>query len=156
MSTNNAKETLISYISEYIPALGSLGAEVIAASVEEVVLSAPLAKNHNDKGSAFAGSQYLLAIAASWSLAYLNARAEGVVQPDLIGAEGKIKYLKPARAEQIVARAKADPEQMQRFRHSISRNRTALLNQQAIIEDGGAASEFQVKFVLPKSAVNKS
>lgn len=149
MNKDEPKAVLESYISKHLPALSSLGAEVIAASTEEVIISAPLSKNHNDKASAFAGSQYLLAIAACWSLAYLNARAAGIGNPDLIGAEGKIKYLKPARSAQVTARAKADPETMMKFRQAIGRHRTALLNQQAIIEDDGTASECQVKFMLP-------
>lgn len=149
MYAEDAKITLTNYVSKHVPALACLGAEIVAASEQEVVIAAPLSKNHNDKSSAFAGSQYLLAIAASWSLAYLNARAEGVEKPDLIGAEGKIKYLKPARSQQVIARARADSVQMQKFRKAISRHRTALLNQQAIIEDEGTASEFQVRFVLP-------
>jgi len=149
MNEEASKAAIVSYVSQHIPALTSLGAEVVTATTEEVMITAPLSKNHNDKASAFAGSQYLLAIAASWALAYLNALAAGAKEPDLIGAEGSIKYLKPARSETIVAHAKADEEQMQRFRKAIARNRPALLNQQAVIEDEGVASEFRVKFILP-------
>lgn len=151
MTTEDSKAEIIRYVKQHIPALQSLGAEIVAATEQEVIISAPLAKNHNDKASAFAGSQYALAIAACWALAYLNARAEGVATPDLIGAEGHIKYLKPARSAQIMANAKADPEAMEKFRHAISRNRMALLNQQATIEDNGTATECVVKFLLPKT-----
>jgi len=151
MATEDSKDEIIRYVEQHIPALKSLGAVILAATEQEVIISAPLAKNYNDKASAFAGSQYVLAIAACWALAYLNARAQGIATPDLIGAEGHIKYLKPARSAQIMAHAKADPEGMKQFRSAISRNRIAVLHQQATIEDDGTASECQFKFMLPKS-----
>ena len=88
MNKPDQKQILSAFIEKHLPALVLLGVELVNASAKEVVISAPLAKNHNDKGTAFGGSQYLLCIAASWGLVYLNAQAEGIDQPDLIGVEG--------------------------------------------------------------------
>ena len=145
-----AKQILEAFIQQHLPALVLVGAEVVSASETEVLISAPLAKNHNDKGTAFGGSQYLLCIAASWGLAYLNAQAEGIATPDLIGAEGNIKYRKPVNSDRILARARVNPEDMNSFRASIQQKQRARLIQKVLVEDAetGEASEFQIKYVL--------
>jgi len=144
------KKILTDFIEKHLPALVLVGAEVVSASESEVVISAPLEKNYNDKGTAFGGSQYLLCIAASWGLAYLNAMSEGLEQPDLIGAEGNIKYLKPVRSTRILTRARANQEDMQNFRNAIRQKQRAKLVQHSTVEDAdtGKATEFQIKYVL--------
>lgn len=148
--SQQAMAILTDFIEQHLPALGLIGARVVNATLDEVLIEAPLKKNFNDKGSAFGGSQYLLCIGASWGLAYLNALDEGIAQPDLIGAEGNIKYLKPVYSEKILARAQASPEEMARFRQSVRNKQKARLAQQSIIEDAdtGKASEFQITYVM--------
>lgn len=145
-----AKQILTDFIEKHLPTLVLVGAEVVSASESEVVISAPLSKNYNDKGTAFGGSQYLLCIAASWGLTYLNAQAEGIEHPDLIGAEGTIKYLKPVKSDMILTRATADAEDMETFRTAIRDKQKARLIQHTSVEDvdTGKASDFQVKYVM--------
>jgi thioesterase domain-containing protein len=144
------EEILTSYIKEHMPALVLLGAEVVSASESEVLISAPLAKNHNHKGTAFGGSQFVLCIAASWCLAFLNAQAEGIEQPNLIGADGNIKYTRSVRSKKILARASANLEEMKAFREAIREKRKPQLTQRAIVENGEGkkATEFQITYVL--------
>lgn len=150
MSLDNGKAILTDFIEKYLPTLVLVGAEVVTANETEVVISAPLEKNYNDKGTAFGGSQYLLCIAASWGLAYLNAKAEGLDHPDLIGAEGNIKYLKPVNSENIITRATANTEEMEAFRSAIRNKQRAKLIQHTSVEDTatGKASDFQIKYVM--------
>jgi thioesterase domain-containing protein len=144
------EEILKEFINKHFPALVLIGAEVVSASQNEVVISAPMDKNHNDKGTAFGASQYMLCIAASWGLAYINAKAAGLKQPNILIAEGNIKYLKPIHADNIITRATAEPKNMDAFRNAIQNNQKATLIQETIVEgkDVIKSSEFQARYVL--------
>ncbi len=152
----DCKVLLRSYIAERLPVLGLLGAQIVEASVSEVLVGAPLSRNLNDKGTVFGGSQYCLGIASAWALGYLNAQLAGVSEPDLVGMEGTIKYLQPSDTEQVYARACADQQAMTAFREAVTAGERARLVQFAQLESPCVAgrthrvvvSEFQIQFVL--------
>ena len=70
MNVNDLRE----YLYRHIPISSAMQIEVIHASIEEVVLSAPLAPNINHRDTVFGGSASALAIFSAWSLLHLRAR----------------------------------------------------------------------------------
>ena len=150
MTINNPvfEQDLRSYIRLHLPALIHLGADIAFADLSRVDVIAPLTHNHNDKGTVFGGSQYLLAVSSAWALVWLNAREAGIYEPDLIGVEGSIRYLKPAAKPEVIARAEAHAEDIIAFRQAINDKNKAVIQQHATIVSDGVASEFKVKFIL--------
>jgi thioesterase domain-containing protein len=61
---------------------------------QRLQLSAPLARNVNDKGSAFGGSLASLMTLASWGLVSLKVEAAGV-DAEIYVADSRIRYLLP-------------------------------------------------------------
>ena len=72
-------------------------------------LTAPLAANVNDKGSAFGGSMTSLMTYAGWGLVTLQLQQAGV-RADVFVADSKVRYLKPLYAD-LRAEAMLAPEQ---------------------------------------------
>ena len=71
------RDILQSYLHRQIPLSTAMKVEVISATMDNVVLSAPLEPNINHKSTVFGGSASALAILAAWSLLHLRLETEG-------------------------------------------------------------------------------
>ena len=97
-----------------------LGIVVDAADDSTVVLRAPLALNANDKGTAFGGSLYSVAVLAgwAWTTRYLAARgldAEVVIQ------ESNVRFLTPCKGELRARAAAASAAQIDKLFRMLKR-----------------------------------
>lgn len=101
-----------SILNNILPA-GALGIEVTSWSNGRVELTAPLAKNLNDKGTAFAGSIDSLLDLAGWSAITFALRDAGL-EADVMIVKSDTRYSTAVRAD-ITATAEissADVERM--------------------------------------------
>lgn len=97
-----------------------IGIVVESADDDAVVLRAPLAANVNDKGTAFGGSLYSVAVLAGWAWVarYLAARdlsADAVIQ------ESNMRFLTPVRGELRARVATPTDAQIDKFRKMMQR-----------------------------------
>jgi thioesterase domain-containing protein len=114
------KEYLQTRILSEFPLARHIGIVVESADDQAVVLSAALAPNVNDQGSAFGGSLFCVAVLTGWSwvVRYLVAselRADAVIQ------ESTMRYLMPVHG---VLRAKIllpSAVQIEKFRKMLQR-----------------------------------
>lgn len=91
-------ERLRTYLRTHIPLSTAMQVQVVHYDGQSLQLSAPLACNHNDKGTAFAGSIASLAALSGWALLMLWAAAEeGDCQVAIARAE--LDYRKPLRGD---------------------------------------------------------
>ncbi|MBO9715813.1 MAG: YiiD C-terminal domain-containing protein [Pseudoxanthomonas sp.] len=81
-----------------IPQARSMQVDVVGDSDGRLQLSAPLAPNVNDKGSAFGGSLVSLMTLAGWGLATLRL-AEAGLEADVYVADSQVRYLAPLEAD---------------------------------------------------------
>lgn len=89
-----------------IPLTRHLRLRVDDYSGDELRLSAPLAPNVNDKGTAFAGSLNALMTLAGWGLVHLRLREVGE-DCDIVIHRGELEFSKPIHTPfQAVARLK--------------------------------------------------
>jgi len=72
------------YFWHHIPLTRQMGLEVAALDRATIRLSAPLAPNVNDKGSAFGGSLASMMTLAGWGLLMANLCAEGITAEVMI------------------------------------------------------------------------
>ncbi|MBL7249282.1 YiiD C-terminal domain-containing protein [Alloalcanivorax sp. C16-2] len=117
---------------------------------DALTLAAPLAPNHNDKGTFFAGSQVALLTLAGWSCTTLIAEAviAGTDDPgravDVVAVEGSQQYRLPLKDDLTVTACPA-PGQRERFNERLIRRGKATLTVQARATNpaGDTVCEFQ-------------
>ena len=66
------------YLHDHIPLSAAMGARVLSAIPEGVVLQAPLEPNLNHRDTDFGGSVAAMAVLAGWTLVHIRLRAEGM------------------------------------------------------------------------------
>jgi thioesterase domain-containing protein len=102
-----------------IPLTKAMGVSVALLADEELVLTAPLAGNHNHAGSAFAGSLSSLASVAGWAFLHqLQTRQQ--LDAELLLADARIRYRRPLR-DQLRARLVVTQPEQQRFLSALRR-----------------------------------
>ncbi|WP_411887099.1 YiiD C-terminal domain-containing protein [Hydrocarboniphaga effusa] len=94
-------EALTRFLRQSIPVLASVELRALVANPQRVVLSAPLAVNHNHHQTAFGGSLALVGIVSGWALLHLALQAEGL-SARLVVQKSEIDYRLPV-AEDLVA-----------------------------------------------------
>ena len=107
-------------IAGEFPLARHIGIVVDSADDAGIVLRAPLAPNSNDKGTAFGGSLYSIAVLTGWSwvaryLAAHELAADAVIQ------ESTIRYLAPVGAELCASLAPPSAAQVDKFRRMMQR-----------------------------------
>ncbi len=81
-----------------IPVTLHLGLEVIGHDAGGLTLAAPLSKNLNHQGTAFAGSVNAVATLAGWGWVWLTLRRSGL-EGHVVLQDSTIQYLKPIDAD---------------------------------------------------------
>lgn len=97
-----------------------------------IVLTAPLDKNLNDKGSAFAGSLYSVSVLAGWSLLYLKLLEEGL-NCDVVVVKSQAYYLRPLLND-LHAECCITPLQVKRFLSRLRRRGRAGIDLEVVIK----------------------
>jgi thioesterase domain-containing protein len=139
-------EALVDYLHTHIPMSRAMDVSVVTASVDEVVLEAPLAPNINVHGTMFGGSAATLGLLAAWSVLHLRLEAEGVAN-QLVIHRTQMEYLLPV-AGAAQARARLDGNGWEHFRHMLDRRGRARLHVTAdVIFEGQAAARLIGEFV---------
>ncbi|MEZ4600667.1 MAG: YiiD C-terminal domain-containing protein [Syntrophotaleaceae bacterium] len=85
-------------ILEQIPLTGGIGLEIASYDGRELIMTAPLAPNRNDKGTGFAGSIAALATLAGWALVTLGVE-ERRGPAEVAICRSEIDYLRPITAD---------------------------------------------------------
>jgi thioesterase domain-containing protein len=80
------------------PLARHIGVRAELAEDRCLVMRAPLAPNANDKGTAFGGSMFSLAVLAGWAWAARHLAAHRI-DADVVIQESTVRYLEPARGE---------------------------------------------------------
>jgi len=89
------------------------GLQIAHYEGESIALAAPLSKNRNDKGSAFAGSLYSVGVLTGWSLLYLKLVEEGM-DCNVVVVKSQTRYLRPL-LDDLQAECQITPLQLKRF-----------------------------------------
>lgn len=134
-------QKLKDFFVDHLPITQFMGLEVESYDGEELVLTAPLAPNINDKQTAFGGSLYNAAVMACWGLAYLKTQEAGLKCNQVV-AGGDVKYIAPVTGRiRAVCKSPGDDE-IAHFLDHFQRKGRARINLDAeITSDGEALSE---------------
>ena len=108
------------YLHDHIPLSAAMGARVLSAIPEGVVLQAPLEPNLNHRDTAFGGSVAAMAVLAGWTLVHIRLRAEGMEARTVI-QRSDVTYLHPVEEAFQAAAEAPDPEAWTRFLRTLER-----------------------------------
>jgi len=92
-------DTLNRFLQEHIPLTGAMQLQASAYDGQTLHLTAPLAPNVNDKGTAFGGSLYNIAVLCGWSLLRLKLNEAGLNKKSIVIQEAHTRYLLPVTGE---------------------------------------------------------
>ncbi len=141
------KSYLQARISTEFALAAHIGVIVESADDGGLVLRAPLAPNANDKGTAFGGSLFAVAVLAGWAwiaryLAVHSLAADAVIQ------ESNIRYLAPVNGEFRATLAAPRPTEIEKFRKMLRRAARARIFLRVDIHDGSTlATQFEGWYV---------
>lgn len=101
------------FVEEHLPLGRAMNISVSEFNGEQLSLTAPLSHNNNDKGTAFGGSLYCLAVMSCWSWFYLrclHTRIEPIGVPNIVVTKASIDYLLPVTDQNITATCQLEDE----------------------------------------------
>ncbi|MFT7184936.1 MAG: thioesterase domain-containing protein [Pseudohongiellaceae bacterium] len=144
-----AGKNLEHFVLEHLPLARAAGISVDEYSGEALLVSAPLDKNINDKGTAFGGSLYNLCVITAWGMTDLKAKELGL-DGDIVIAKGEINYLRPLRGRLIAkveAPGKTDLEHIKKS--YASRGKATFLLEVVIVDEHqNACVQFKGKYAV--------
>lgn len=86
------------YLHQQIPLSNAMGVEVMAATLDDVVLSAPLAPNINHRETVFGGSASAVALLSAWALLYVRLQHERR-ESQIVVQRNTMSYERPITAD---------------------------------------------------------
>lgn len=98
MDTPSPLHHLDQYLAHCIPLTQAMGIKLARFDAQGLSLSAPLAPNVNDKGTAFAGAIATLLTLSGWALTQLTLEQHGLTGQAVV-ADSQIEYLRPANGD---------------------------------------------------------
>ena len=135
------------FLHREIPITAAQGIEVVRFTPDQLELTAPLASNINDKGTAFAGSQYSLAVLAAWSLLTLRLEAEGR-RGQIAVYESQMDYGQPVRGD-YRASARLLAAELEEYEAQLEQRGRARIGVEVEVSDtAGVAARFAGRYAV--------
>ncbi len=146
---DNPAKALEQFVLTHVPLAKAADVAVDLYDGNTLVLSAPLAANINDKGTAFGGSLYNLCVMAGWGMTWIKAQELGL-EGEIVVAKGEIDYLRPLKGRLVATVAPPEPEELGHFEQSYRKRGKAVMMQNVVIPDehGNPCVRFQGKYAL--------
>lgn len=116
---------------------------------KELITTAPLDININDKGTAFGGSLATMTIISSWSICWLISKELGFDSNNIVVIKNENSYKKPVTKDIICHTTKPTIEQLNILKEKLEKKKSASIKiYSKIIEDGEICVEFEGYYVI--------
>lgn len=139
------------YLHANIPLSAAMGVQVKVATVDRVLLGAPLAPNVNHHETVFGGSAAVLATLSAWTLLRLRLEQAGVAA-QLVIQRSSIEYQKPIPGDFEALCVFTDDRAWYRFRTTLARRGRARLTLTAhLLHEARNMASFVGDFVALRS-----
>jgi thioesterase domain-containing protein len=132
-----SERSLEQYLHTHIPLSAAMRVSVCLASIESVVLSAPLEPNINHTSTVFGGSASAVAILAAWSLLHLRLVHEGH-HCEIVIQSNQMDYDRPIRGAFIATSSLTDSVAWPAFLKMLTRRKRVRIGVQAVLSFGDA------------------
>lgn len=146
-SVDAALQTLRAY-SQSMPPTAAMQIHIDNYDGTRLQVSAPLAANVNDKGSAFGGSLTSLMTLAGWGLVTLRLQLAGL-QADVFVADSTVRYRKPLYTDLRAEARLGAGESWDVFQATFQQRGRARIQLQAqvLLPEGEVACELEGRYV---------
>lgn len=135
MEQQAALNFLQHYLQEHLPLTVAMQVQAQQYNGQSLKLFAPLAANHNDKGTAFAGSLSSLATVCGWCLTMLWAKEHCSQACQVAVATAQIDYKKPTTSDFMAIAKLPSAEQLAQVQQSLIRKKRARITISIEIHD---------------------
>jgi thioesterase domain-containing protein len=143
----DSKAGLEQYLHEQIPLSAAMEVSVRSATMDSVVLAAPLEPNINHKSTVFGGSASALGILAAWSLVHRRLVDEGL-DCEVVIQSSQMDYDRPISGPFAASSSLADASAWPTFLKTLTRKKRARIEVQSSLTYGDAVvARFKGKFV---------
>lgn len=116
---------------------------------KELITSAPLSVNINDKGTAFGGSLSTITIISAWSLSWLISKELNIDSKNIVVIKNENSYLKPVTKDIICITQKPSKKEISTIKEKIDKKGSASIKiKSKIIEDESVCVEFEGIYVI--------
>lgn len=130
-----------------IPVTLHLGLEVIGHDAGGLTLAAPLSKNVNHQGTAFAGSVNAVATLAGWGWVWLRLRRSGH-EGQVVLQDSTIQYLRPIETDFTATCLPAEDAEVERLLAGMTRRRRGRVTLRVEIRSGATlVATFRGRYV---------
>lgn len=132
-----------------IPLTNFMQLKVSNYNENELVTTAPLDVNINDKGTAFGGSLATICIISGWSLSWLISKELGFDSNNIVIIKNEHSYKNPVTKDIICYTKKPSKEQIEILKEKLQTKKSASIKiYSKIIEDNKVCVEFEGYYVI--------
>ena len=141
--------TLQNKLHTEIPLTKMMQLQIEDYNNKELITSAPLDININDKGTAFGGSLSTITIISSWSLCWLISQKLGYDSKNIVVIQNSNSYLKPVTKNIECYTIQPSKEEIAVLKNKLDNKGSASIKiVSQIIEDGEVCVEFEGVYVI--------
>ncbi|RYD23741.1 MAG: thioesterase [Verrucomicrobiaceae bacterium] len=145
MSDETLRRDTEAFLHEQIPISRAMGVAVESCDLEKLVLTAPLAVNHNHLGTAFGGSLGAIATLAGYTLLWVRMAERS---SHIVIRDSRIRYNHPVKKQIRAACHEPDAKKFAAFMKCFREKGKARIRLRVtIVEDERACVEFEGEFV---------
>ena len=132
-----------------IPLTNFMQLKVSNYDENELVTTAPLDVNINDKGTAFGGSLATICIISGWSLSWLISKELGFDSNNIVIIKNETSFRRPVTKDIVCITKKPSKEEIEIVKQKLQIKKSASLKiQSQIIEDGEICVDFEGYYVI--------
>uniref|UniRef100_UPI004047273D YiiD C-terminal domain-containing protein n=1 Tax=Aliarcobacter sp. TaxID=2321116 RepID=UPI004047273D len=136
-------------LHDEIPLTKLMGIGIKSYNEKELISTAPLEININDKGTAFGGSLSTITIISSWSLCWLISKELGFDSKNIVVIKNENSYKKPVTQDIICYTQKPSKEEISILKEKLESKKSASIKiNSMIIEDNEICVEFKGYYVI--------
>ena len=116
---------------------------------QELITTASLGININDKGTAFGGSLSTITIISAWSLCWLISKELGFDSNNIVIIKNETSFRRPVTKDIVCITKKPSKEEIEIVKQKLQIKKSASLKiQSQIIEDGEICVDFEGYYVI--------
>ena len=116
---------------------------------QELITTASLGININDKGTAFGGSLSTITIISGWSLSWLISKELGFDSNNIVIIKNETSFRRPVTKDIVCITKKPSKEEIEIVKQKLQTKKSASLKiQSQIIEDGEICVDFEGYYVI--------
>ena len=142
-------EELQNKLHNEIPLTKFMDIKIKEYNEKELITTAPLSININDKGTAFGGSLSTMTIISSWSLCWLIAKELGFDSKNIVVIRNENSYKKPVTKDIFCYTQKPSKEEIKKLKEKLETKKSASIKiSSSIIEDNEICVEFEGYYVI--------